>query len=226
MSGSWLLAVKWRLFPHHGSIVRELIHCAIGLWILFQFFLGLMQLYLGSLSYSLHKYVTFSSFSTKMCLLYKNIWFRHFVTRNSSSKGDNRKLLLNTNIHIVCHGLGFCYSSNIKECLVLLKLANTVLILINTGPSNVKECMVPVQCMLGYDTTARLKFDFESHAQGQCWYTSSHIHGVPLGSIEKRTTICCCCLSTAVTQTASRLAGPVQLIRKKFIKIKSNFQMV
>ena len=51
---------------------------------------------------------------------------------------------------------------------VLLKLADTVLILINTGPCNVKECTVPVQCMLGYDTTARLKFDFESHAQGQC----------------------------------------------------------
>ena len=32
----------------------------------------------------------------------------------------------------------FCYLFNINEGLVLLKLANTVLILINTGPSNVK----------------------------------------------------------------------------------------
>ena len=127
---------------------------------------------------------------------------------------------------IVCQGIyNNRWGSNTILGLVI-KLADNVLILINTGPSNVKECTVPVQCMLGYDTTARLKFDFESHAQGQCWYTSSHIHGVPLGSIEKRTTICCCCLSTAMTQTASRLAGPVQLIRKKFIKIKSNFQMV
>ena len=83
----------------------------------------------------------------------------------------------------------------------------------NGKPSQEKRYMVSIsnfiqssgkQCkrsMRGYDTTARLKFDFESHAQGQCWYTSSHIHGVPLGSIEKRTTPCCCCAATAAALT-------------------------
>ena len=33
----------------------------------------------------------------------------------------------------------FCWLFNINEGLVLLKLADTVLILINTGPSNGKE---------------------------------------------------------------------------------------
>ena len=33
----------------------------------------------------------------------------------------------------------FCQLSNINEGLVLLKLANIVLILVNTGPSNVNE---------------------------------------------------------------------------------------